>query len=106
MPPFLSILGSSLFAAVLAPFPQWAAVVAFVDDPSLGDVATALKAGYAAMATGFVSDSGVPQIDDLFSRGGMSSIAIRSVMYVYSFVQVFVAEPTMPSVRPDSSRSG
>ena len=36
MPPFLSILGSAVFAAVLAPFLQWDAVVAFVDDPSLG----------------------------------------------------------------------
>ena len=34
MPPFLSILGSALSAAVLAPFLQWDAVVAFVDDPS------------------------------------------------------------------------
>src|SRR4029079_1026860 len=73
-PPFLSILGSAVSAAVLAPFLQWDAVVAFVDDPSLGNVATAVKAGYAAMATGFVSDSGVPQIDDLFSRGGMASM--------------------------------
>ncbi|MDF2968561.1 MAG: mleN 3 [Nocardioidaceae bacterium] len=74
MPPFLSILGSAVLAAVLAPLLQWDAVVAFVDDPSLGNVATAVKAGYAAMATGFVSDSGVPQIDDLFSRGGMASM--------------------------------
>lgn len=74
MPPFLSILGSAVFAAVLAPFLQWDAVVAFVDDPTLGRAGTAVKAGYAAMATGFESDSGVPQIDDLFSRGGMSSM--------------------------------
>jgi NhaC family Na+:H+ antiporter len=74
MPPFLSILGSAVFAAVLAPFLQWDAVVKFVDDPSLGQVATGVKAGYAAMATGFVSHSGVPQIDDLFSRGGMASM--------------------------------
>ena len=40
MPPFLSILGSALFAGVLAPFLQWDAVKAFVDDPSLGPVAT------------------------------------------------------------------
>ena len=58
MPPFLSILGSALFAAVLAPFLQWDAVVAFVDDPSLGKVATSIEAGYAAMATGFESHSG------------------------------------------------
>ena len=90
MPPFLSILGSALFAAVLAPFLQWDAVVAFVDDPSLGKVATGVKAGYAAMATGFVSDSGVEQVDDLFSRGGMASMltTIWLVLGALSFAAV------------------
>ncbi len=90
MPPFLSILGSAVFAAVLAPFLQWDAVVAFVDDPSLGHVATAVKAGYAAMATGFVSDSGVPEIDSLFSRGGMASMltTIWLVLGALSFAAV------------------
>ncbi|MET0525922.1 MAG: Na+/H+ antiporter NhaC family protein [Nocardioides sp.] len=90
MPPFLSILGSALFAAILAPFLQWDAVVAFVDDPSLGKVGTAIHAGYAAMATGFVSDSGVPQIDDLFSRGGMASMltTIWLVLGALSFAAV------------------
>ena len=89
-PPFLSILGSAVFAAVLAPFLQWDAVVAFVDDPSLGKVATAVKAGYAAMATGFESNSGVPQIDDLFSRGGMASMltTIWLVLGALSFAAV------------------
>jgi NhaC family Na+:H+ antiporter len=89
-PPFLSILGSAVFAAVLAPFLQWDAVAAFVDDPSLGRVSTAVKAGYAAMATGFVSDSGVPQIDDQFSRGGMSSMltTIWLVLGALSFAAV------------------
>jgi NhaC family Na+:H+ antiporter len=73
-PPFLSILGSALLAAFVAPFLQWDAVVRFVDDPELGRVATAIEAGYAAMATGFVSDSGVEQVDELFSRGGMASM--------------------------------
>ena len=90
MPPFLSILGSAVFAAVLAPFLQWSAVVAFVDDPSLGKVATGVKAGYAAMATGFESHSGVPQIDELFSRGGMSSMltTIWLVLGALSFAAV------------------
>jgi NhaC family Na+:H+ antiporter len=89
-PPFLSILGSALFAAMLAPLLQWDAVVAFVDDPSLGRLGTAVKAGYAAMATGFVSDSGVPQIDDLFSRGGMASMltTIWLVLGALSFAAV------------------
>jgi NhaC family Na+:H+ antiporter len=90
MPPFLSILGSAVFAAVLAPVLQWDAVVAFVDDPTLGKVATGVKAGYAAMATGFVSDSGVPEIDALFSRGGMASMltTIWLVLGALSFAAV------------------
>jgi len=90
MPPFLSILGSAVFAAVLAPFLQWDAVVAFVDDPSLGKVATSIEAGYAAMATGFVSNSGVPQVDELFSRGGMTSMltTIWLVLGALSFAAV------------------
>jgi NhaC family Na+:H+ antiporter len=89
-PPFLSILGSALFAAVLAPFLQWDAVKAFVDDPTLSTVTTAVKAGFAAMATGFTSSSGVPQIDDLFSRGGMASLltTIWLVLGALSFAAV------------------
>ncbi|MDI1466229.1 Na+/H+ antiporter NhaC family protein [Catellatospora sp. KI3] len=73
-PPFLAILGSALFAGVLAPFTQPAAVRAFVDDPSLGPVATGVHAVFGAMATGFVSDTGAPKVDQLFSRGGMASM--------------------------------
>jgi Na+:H+ antiporter, NhaC family len=74
VPPFLAILGSALFAGILACFTQWDAVTAFVDDPQLGTVATGVKAVYGAMATGFVSHSGVEEIDALFSRGGMASL--------------------------------
>ena len=73
VPPFLAILGSALFAGVLACFTQWSAVEAFVDDPELGAVATGIKAIYAAMATGFQSTSGIAPVDELFSRGGMAS---------------------------------
>ena len=74
VPPFLAILGSALFAGILACFTQWTVVKAFVDDPALGPVATGVKAIYAAMATGFVSKTGNPAIDELFSRGGMTSL--------------------------------
>jgi NhaC family Na+:H+ antiporter len=74
VPPFLAILGSALFAGILACFTQWTAVQAFVDDPKLGTVATGVKAVYGAMATGFVSNSGVEPIDALFSRGGMAGL--------------------------------
>jgi Na+:H+ antiporter, NhaC family len=73
-PPFLAILGSALFAGILACFTQWDQVKAFVDEPGLGPVATGIKAIYASMATGYVSNTGFPAIDQLFSRGGMSSL--------------------------------
>ena len=89
-PPFLAILGSALFAGILAPFTQSAAVTAFVDQPELGSVATAIKANFAAMATGFVSNSGVAPIDDLFSRGGMASLltTVWLVLAALSFAAV------------------
>jgi NhaC family Na+:H+ antiporter len=74
VPPFLAILGSALFAGILACFTQWDAVQAFVDDPDKGTVATGVHAVYAAMATGFVSHSGIEAVDTLFSRGGMASL--------------------------------
>jgi Na+:H+ antiporter, NhaC family len=89
-PPFLAILGSALLAGILAPFTQSAAVKAFVDEPGLGSVATAVKANFAAMATGFVSDSGVAPIDELFSRGGMASLltTVWLVLGALSFAAV------------------
>jgi NhaC family Na+:H+ antiporter len=73
-PPFLAILGSAVFAGLLAPFIQPDAVQAFVEDPDGGAFAVGMEALFAAMATGFVSHSGVEAIDSLFSRGGMASM--------------------------------
>src|SRR5918993_604656 len=89
-PPFLSILGSALFAGILAPFTQWDAVKAFVDDPSLGPVSTSIHAIFSAMATGFVSNSGVEAVDALFTRGGMASLlsTIWLVLGALSFAAV------------------
>jgi NhaC family Na+:H+ antiporter len=90
VPPFLAILGSALFAGILACFTQWTVVKAFVDDPTLGPVATGIKAIYASMATGFVSRSGNPAIDQLFSRGGMASLltTIWLVLAALSFAAI------------------
>ncbi len=60
VPPFLAILGSALFAGILACFTQWTQVKAFVDEPGLGPVATGIKGIYASMATGYVSKTGFP----------------------------------------------
>jgi Na+:H+ antiporter, NhaC family len=90
VPPFLAILGSALFAGILACFTQWTVVKAFVDEPDLNPVATGIKGVYGAMATGFVSKSGNPAIDQLFSRGGMSSLltTIWLVLAALSFAAI------------------
>jgi Na+:H+ antiporter, NhaC family len=90
VPPFLAILGSALFAGILACFTQWPVVKAFVDDPSLGVVATGVKGVYAAMATGYVSKTGNPVIDQLFSRGGMTSLltTVWLVLAALSFAAI------------------
>jgi NhaC family Na+:H+ antiporter len=89
-PPFLAILGSALFAGILAPFTQWPAVRAFVDEPGLSPLTTAVKGVFAAMATGFVSNSGNEKIDSLFSRGGMASLltTVWLVLGALSFAAV------------------
>jgi len=71
-PPFLSIFSCALFAGILAWFTQPQAVQAFIGEAA--GVVTNIKALYSAMANGFVSNTGVEQIDTLFSRGGMSSM--------------------------------
>ena len=90
VPPFLAILGSALFAGILACFTQWTVVKAFVDQPNLGPVATGIKGIYGAMATGFVSKTGNPAIDTLFSRGGMSSLltTVWLVLAALSFAAI------------------
>jgi NhaC family Na+:H+ antiporter len=69
---------------------QWEHVKAFVDEPGLGALATGIKAIYAAMATGYVSKSGIAPIDALFSRGGMSSLltTVWLVLAALSFAAV------------------
>jgi NhaC family Na+:H+ antiporter len=90
VPPFLAILGSALFAGVLAPFTQWPAVRAFVDDPSLSPFVTGVRAVFDALASGFVSRTGNEKIDELFSRGGMASLltTIWLVLGALSFAAI------------------
>lgn len=110
-PPFLAILGSALFAGILGCFTQWDQVKAFVGEPGLGTVQTGIKAIYASMATGFVSKSGIPAIDTLFSRGGMASLltTIWLVLSALSFAAIlehagFLARLLMPVVTHAKTR--
>lgn len=74
VPPFLAIFAVALFSGIMASFTQPDIVRAFVDEPGQGAVLNGIEAVYDSMANGFVSTSGNPAIDDLFSRGGMASM--------------------------------
>jgi NhaC family Na+:H+ antiporter len=73
-PAFLSIFLTTLFSGVLAMFTQHDLVVKFADDPGLSTPFALIKGMYAAMATGYVSNSGYEAVDSLFSRGGMAGM--------------------------------
>jgi Na+:H+ antiporter, NhaC family len=90
VPPFLAILGSALFAGILACFTQWTVVKSFVDEPSRSAVGIGIKGVYGAMATGFVSKTGNAAVDTLFSRGGMNSLlsTIWLVLAALSFAAI------------------
>ncbi|HEY7131777.1 MAG TPA: Na+/H+ antiporter NhaC family protein [Candidatus Limnocylindrales bacterium] len=87
-PPFLAILSSALLAGVMAWFTQPQVVTAFVGEAA--SFSTNVKALYSAMANGFVSNTGTPAVDDLFSRGGMSSMltTIWLVLGALSFAAI------------------
>jgi NhaC family Na+:H+ antiporter len=74
-PASLSLLGSALFAGVLAAFTQPQVVSGFV--AGAGNVLVeSLKATWQTMATGFAADTGLADVDRLVSRGGMDSMLL------------------------------
>lgn len=75
-PAFLSILIGTLVGALVAVVMQPQVVTAFANDPSLGYGMAALKSVWLVMGNGFTSTSGYPQIDTLFSGGGMDSMLV------------------------------
>jgi NhaC family Na+:H+ antiporter len=89
-PPYLSIMGASLTAGLMAAVTQPAAVSALADDSELGGLVASIKAIYISMATGFVSTTGNEAVDSLFSRGGMASMltTIWLVLGALSFATV------------------
>jgi len=71
---FPTIMVGGLVGGLTAVVLQPDLVVAFADDPSLSTPVAMIKGVWSAMATGFTIDTGYAGMDDLFSRGGMSSM--------------------------------
>lgn len=73
-PAFLSILIGTLAGALVAIIFQQPLLIDFANDMSLSTPFAALKSIWVAMANGFVLESPYPEINELFSGGGMSSM--------------------------------
>ncbi len=71
---FATIMVGALVGGLTAVILQPDLVIAFVNDPSLSTPMTMIEGSWSAMATGFSIETGYEGLDDLFSRGGMSSM--------------------------------
>jgi Na+:H+ antiporter, NhaC family len=75
VPATLALLASTLFAGVLGAFTQ-PDIVRTVTEPGESQVVRSIEAVWQAAATGFDIETGVGEIDQLVSRGGMSSMLL------------------------------
>lgn len=74
VPAFVAIMAGALTGGVVAVILQPQIVQAFANDPNLSAPLAMLKGVWTALATGFHIETGYPKIDNLVSRGGMSSM--------------------------------
>ncbi|MEC8956721.1 MAG: Na+/H+ antiporter NhaC [Pseudomonadota bacterium] len=76
VPALPTILSGALLGGVVAFFLQPEVVMSFSDSSDLPPFFSMLKGIWLALATGYVSSTGVEEIDSLLSRGGMESMLV------------------------------
>jgi NhaC family Na+:H+ antiporter len=75
VPASLALIASSLFAGLMAAFTQPDVVADFVSGTG-NVVIESITAAWQAMATGFEMSTGLAEVDQLVSRGGMDSMLL------------------------------
>ena len=76
VPPLPTILFGALFGGFAALVLQPDIVLEFAASPELSPALAMTKGVWLALANGYVSTTGVAEVDDLLSRGGMSSMLV------------------------------
>ncbi len=76
VPPMPTILFGALLGGILAVAIQPRVVLAFADSPNLPQWMAMTKGVWLALANGFESSTGNSGVDDLLTRGGMSSMLV------------------------------
>ncbi|MBL8145316.1 MAG: Na+/H+ antiporter NhaC [Anaerolineae bacterium] len=74
VPAFVAIMAGALAGGVIAVLFQPQQVITFANDPALNAPLALLKGVWASLANGYSALTGYPMIDELVSRGGMSSM--------------------------------
>jgi Na+:H+ antiporter, NhaC family len=76
VPPLPTILFGALLGGFLAIVLQPQVVLEFANSPDLPTGLALTKGVWLALANGYVSSTGVAEVDDLLSRGGMSGMLV------------------------------
>lgn len=76
VPPLPTILFGALLGGVLAVILQPEGVLRFADSPELSRGMALTKGVWLALSDGYVSTTGVAEVDNLLTRGGMSSMLV------------------------------
>ena len=76
VPPLPTILFGALLGGVLAVILQPDGVLRFADSPELPRGIALTKGVWLVLANGYVSSTGVAEVDNLLTRGGMSSMLV------------------------------
>jgi Na+:H+ antiporter, NhaC family len=74
LPPLPTILTGAVIGAITGLVLQPDAVIELAATPGLATPLAFAKGVWIALATGYASTTGVPEVDDLLSRGGMASM--------------------------------
>lgn len=74
LPALPTILSGALLGAITALFLQPAIVIALADSETLSRPLALAKGVWIALSSGYVSSTGVAEVDALLSRGGMASM--------------------------------
>jgi Na+:H+ antiporter, NhaC family len=87
LPPLPTILTGAVLGGIMAVILQPDVVIALAGDAGLSTPMALAKGVWIALSSGFVSATGVPQVDDLLTRGGMASMltTIWLIMCALSF---------------------
>jgi len=94
IPPLPTILFGALLGGVMAVILQPEVVLRFADSPDLSRGVAMTRGVWLALADGFVSTTGVAEVDDLLTRGGMSSMLVTIWLIITALAFGAVLEHT------------